>query len=251
MKKITQTIGSIFFLIISFIAIITAGILCLILRIISEKASFAMSAACMKFLRIIAGCKLDVKGLEKLDPKQNYIFTANHQSYFDIVVLYSALNYKLSFIAKTSLFMIPIFGWAMLTAGHIPINRSNPRKAKKSIDNACKRIIKKNQSILAFPEGTRSATGELGDFKLGILSIAKKVGIPIVPITINGARDVLPKKSIMVKPAKVEVIIADPIPKEEYIDKDKFTMGSRLKEIISENHNLTHNSEKISAAAGL
>jgi 1-acyl-sn-glycerol-3-phosphate acyltransferase len=182
--------------------------------------------------RMLSGAKINRCGLEKLDRKRNYIFIANHQSYFDIVVLYYSLPFKLSFIARKNLFYIPIWGWGIWAIGHIPVDRKNPRKAKKTIEKAIETIKEKNRSIFGFPEGTRSRTEEMGEFKLGLFSLALKTGIPIVPVAIHGARDILPKGSLMIRPGRVYITIADPIDISGYTQKDKFLLAEKAREII-------------------
>ena len=173
-----------------------------------------------------------MKNLEKLDRNAQYIFLANHQSLFDIIVLYLVLPYHLSFIAKKSLFYIPLFGWCLGVLGHIAIDRSNPQKAKKSIEKACMFIKKKKRSIFAFPEGTRSETGEMGEFKLGIFSLAITTGIDIIPVTINGTREIIPKNSFFVKPGDVDIVLHDPINITEYHKSNKAQLAEKTRKII-------------------
>jgi 1-acyl-sn-glycerol-3-phosphate acyltransferase len=211
---------------------IVYGITCILVRIISENISRCIAVLWCRHLGWLSGVKIIHRGLEKLDRKKNYIFIANHQSYFDIVVLYYTLPFKLTFIARKNLFYIPIWGWGIWAIGHIPVDRSNPRKAKKTIEKAIKTIKEKKRSIFGFPEGTRSMTEEMGEFKLGLFSLALKTGIDIVPVAIHGARDILPKGSLMIRPGTVYITIADPINISPYTQKDKFNLAEKAKEII-------------------
>ncbi|MBN1699246.1 MAG: 1-acyl-sn-glycerol-3-phosphate acyltransferase [Spirochaetales bacterium] len=208
------------------------GIVCLIVRILSERISRYIAVLWCRHLGWLSGVKVVSRGLERLDRKKNYVFIANHQSYFDIVVLYYALPYALSFIARKNLFYIPVWGWSIWAIGHIPVDRSNPRKAKKTFEKAVKTIKRKHRSIFGFPEGTRSRTGEVGEFKLGLFSLALKAGIDIVPIAIHGARDILPRGSFMIRPGTVYFTVDDPIEISAYDHSMKFTLAEDVRKRI-------------------
>lgn len=138
------------------------------------------------------------------DPSGRYILMANHQSWFDIPVLMTALKgHRFLFVAKDSLFRIPFFGQALSRIGYVAINRDNPRKGMKSIQEAIDKA--KNASILIFPEGTRC--NQLGEFKIGGMILAIKSERPIVPVLISGTDKVLPKNSLRITPGPVAVKI--------------------------------------------
>ncbi|GAB6037984.1 lysophospholipid acyltransferase family protein [Fundidesulfovibrio butyratiphilus] len=149
--------------------------------------------------------------LSALKPGQTYVFMANHQSQYDILVMFSALrNYPMRFVAKESLFKIPIFGWAMLRTGHIPVLRENSRKAMRSIDQAAE-AAKRGLCMLIFPEGTRNLdTSALADFKIGGMIMALKCERPVAPLIITGSGELLPKGKIVPKPGVVRVTALDP-----------------------------------------
>jgi 1-acyl-sn-glycerol-3-phosphate acyltransferase len=126
-------------------------------------------------LLFMCGIRVTTTGGEKLDAKTRYVFIANHQSYFDIPVLYAGLPFALSFIAKKELFFIPFFGWGIAAIGHIWIDRENARAARKSITRAIEKLKCQGISLVLFPEGTRSITGEVGEFKIGRASCRERV----------------------------------------------------------------------------
>lgn len=230
--KILKNIRSVFLLIWLVVSLLTLGILCVILRIFGEGVSRFFAKLWFRFVALVGGVKIQVTGLEKLDPQQHYILIANHESYLDILALYIALPYKLSFIAKKSLFRIPVFGWGMRASGHISIDRENPKKGKKSIAKAVKTINKHKKTIFAFPEGTRSYTGEMGPFKLGIFSLAMKTDLPLVPIAINGARDLLARNSILVKSGTINLSILEPIDISGYEVTEKAKLANTIRDKI-------------------
>jgi 1-acyl-sn-glycerol-3-phosphate acyltransferase len=132
-----------------------------------------------------AGIDLHAEGTELVDRHQRYILIANHSSYFDIPCLFAAIPQPIRFMAKISLFKIPIFGWAMLRSGFIPIDRKNRRTAVKSFEMAVDRIRKGN-TIVGFPEEGRSRTREMRPFERGGFLLAIRSGLAILPVAFDG-----------------------------------------------------------------
>ena len=164
----------------------------------------------------IAGIRLKVIGLEQLDSSRQYIFMANHQSNIDIPVLVQSLTkFQLRWVAKRELLFIPLFGWAMWASRHIVVDRSNRSKAMASLRKAKERI-EGGISVVLFPEGTRSADGQLLPFKRGGFVLAVKTQTPIVPITINGSGALLPRGDWRIRGGEIEVIVSEPVPLNEY-----------------------------------
>lgn len=217
------------------------GIFCMLVSGFSEKAGRWISHLWCKHLAFFSGVKVITRGMEKLDPRKNYLFVANHISYYDIVVLFPALPYKLSFIARKNLFYIPIWGWGIGLTGHIPVDRSNPKNARKSIEQGCIAINKHKRSVVGFPEGTRSRTNEMAEFKLGLFSLALQAGIDIVPVAIHGTQEILRRGSVNVHSGTVYIDIADPISIQGYTQRDKNTIAKRVWNII---HDLVEKEKK-------
>ncbi len=138
----------------------------------------------------LAGAKLHVHGSSDLPKGAPCIYYANHQSLYDIPALCPALPQALYFVAKKEILKVPVFGWGMWAIGMVFVDRSNPDRARISMQKAVK-AIQKGKHILAFPEGTRSRSGELQGFKKGIIHVAKNGQIPMVPIAIVGSKEVL------------------------------------------------------------
>jgi 1-acyl-sn-glycerol-3-phosphate acyltransferase len=157
-----------------------------------------------------AGIDLQTEGLENIDPKQRYILVANHYSYLDIPCIVSAVPQPIRFMAKVSLFKIPIFGWALGRAGFIPIDRKNRRTAVKSFDLAADRIRKGN-TIVIFPEEGRSRERTMRPFQRGAFLLALKSEKTIVPIAIDSTYDVFPVGAKRVTPGVVTIRIGQPI----------------------------------------
>lgn len=170
----------------------------------------------------LAGIKVEVD-LSALDPKGHYVFMCNHQSLFDIPILFDALwDYHMRFVAKESLFRIPIYGKALGNAGHISINRENRRAAMKSLDEAVA-SAQGGISPLIFPEGTRNPhLDKLLDFKVGGMVLALKCGLPVAPLVMEGTGKLLPKKSIFFNPDQlVRLRALPPVDPSAYSMKDR------------------------------
>ncbi len=150
------------------------------------------------------------QGKENIDRNQSYIIVANHQSVYDIVALYGWLGVDFRWVMKKELRKVPFLGFACEALGHIFIDRSNTKKALESLESAQK-IIVNGTSVILFPEGTRSKTGELGKFKKGAFKMACDLGLPVLPVTIHGTREIVQTKSLMLFPGKAKLVIHSPI----------------------------------------
>lgn len=159
----------------------------------------------------IARIRLEVEGLEKIEPGTHYIFTPNHLSYMDTPVLLATLPMNFRFLAKKGLFQIPFLGSHLKRAGHVPVALEDPRASIRALTQAARIINDRRISVLVFPEGGRSENGELQEFKDGAAYTAIKSGVPVVPIALCGTRAILPMHSLHVRGGKVKVRIGDPI----------------------------------------
>ena len=179
----------------------------------------------------LALCKVKVIGRENLDPKQSYVFVANHQGAFDIFLVYGFLNQNIKWVQKQSLRKIPLVGKASEIAGHVFVDNSSAASRVATIQKAKKQIVD-GVSIVMFPEGSRTRNGKLGRFKRGAFQIAIDMKLPIVPITINGSYDVMRVGSYIIRPCKMELIIHKPIPTENLTDNDIPALVQHTKDII-------------------
>ena len=168
-----------------------------------------------------SGVDLSVSGLEKLDPTKRYVLVPNHSSYLDIPCLLAALDTQpIRFMAKASLFKVPILGWGMLASGFIPIDRKRTSLGKASFDLAAKRIRGGN-TIVIFPEGGRSHERTMKPFKHGAFLLAMKSGLPLVPIAIRGTWESLPSTRLTIRPGPVEIVVGHPVDVSELSVKQK------------------------------
>jgi 1-acyl-sn-glycerol-3-phosphate acyltransferase len=133
-----------------------------------------------------------VEGRENLDRKQSYVFVSNHQGAFDIFLIYGFLNRNFKWMMKYQLRKIPFVGLACEYAHHIFVDKRGPKKIKATYDNA-RKILREGMSMVVFPEGARSFTGHMGKFRRGAFMLADELQLPVVPLTINGSFDVMPR----------------------------------------------------------
>lgn len=186
-----------------------------------------------------SGVRARITYLEPLPPGEAYIFAANHQSAFDILALLSKLKVQFRWLAKESLFKTPFMGWAMTRVGYIPINRSNPKSAYRSLLLAAKKV-ENGTSVLIFPEGTRQSPNQLGDFKKGGFILAVKSGRPLVPVSISGSAAVLPKKSFSIKPGLIDIVVGKPISTKEISVKAVEPLMEQVRAAIQEHYCPVH-----------
>jgi 1-acyl-sn-glycerol-3-phosphate acyltransferase len=160
----------------------------------------------------LAGARVHIRGTEQL-PDGPAIFMSNHQSNFDILALLATLPRQINWIAKKELFDIPVFGPSMRRGGYIPLDRSDGRKALKSMDNAA-RIIREGKSVVMFPEGTRSRDTRLLPFKRGGFLLALKASVPVVPVTISGSGQVNPAGRTRIYRGTITITLHPPLTPE-------------------------------------
>ena len=173
-----------------------------------------------------------VKGAENMKPGASYVITANHQSLYDIYVLYGWVGVDFKWVMKKELEKVPVLGFACKVLGHIFIDRSDTKKAVETI-NAAKTKIANGTSVLFFPEGSRSSDGAMKPFKKGAFKMALDLGLPILPVTINGTRNILPKGSIDLRPGNVTMIIHKPIPVTDYHEENMTELMDKTRVIMN------------------
>ncbi len=171
----------------------------------------AIARAWSKVLLAVCGVRVRMQGREKIAPDGSYIFASSHASYMDTPVILANIPVQFRFLAKKGLFSVPFLGWHLTRAGHVPVYRDNPRAAVRTLGLAADAVQKRGISLLVFPEGGRTPTGELQEFKDGAAYIAIRAGVPIVPVALIGTRAVLPFGSGTPRSGTVEMRVGDPI----------------------------------------
>ena len=178
-----------------------------------------------------AGVKFVVENRATLVPDQPYVFMANHASSLDIWTVFLVVPRRIRMLAKKQLARIPLFGWGMWAGRFIFIDRQNAVAARRSIDEAGRRIHD-GESVLIFPEGTRTRDGTLGPFKKGGFHLAVKAGVPIVPVALRGTGRLMPPGSFLLRAGTVTAILGQPIPTQGLSDEDRATLSERVRSAV-------------------
>lgn len=181
----------------------------------------------------IAKIDLDITGKIDTSEGQTYIFISNHTSLFDIPILVHALQVNLRIIYKKELEKIPLFGWGLALSPYISIVRDDPRNSMQSIDQAAS-FIRNGDSVVIYPEGTRSKDGKIQPFKRGAFLLASRAGKPIIPITIIGASQIMSPGSFRLSSGKVRVIIHEKVENNAQNKKDEVALMTKVFSIVAE-----------------
>jgi 1-acyl-sn-glycerol-3-phosphate acyltransferase len=212
---------------------VTYGFMTMILSPLSGPLARKVARLWCVHLLFLTRVKIVIRGASNIDHKMNYVFVANHQGYFDIPVLYTGIGSAISFIAKKELFSLPFFGWGMAAIGCISIDRKNPRNARASIMRAISVLKKNNLSLVLFPEGTRSQSDKVGEFKRASFTLAREAGVPVVPVAICGTGAIHNKSSNKIRPGTVTLIIGTPITTDKIQKLNKEELSGAVREIIA------------------
>jgi len=178
------------------------------------------------------GIRLVVEGLEHVDRTRSYVFMSNHQSVLDIGALVLTLPVSWRFVAKRELTRIPFFGWALALSDQIVIDRSNRTRSLRSLAHAAERI-RRGVNVIIFPEGTRSPTGELQEFEGGGFQLAIQAQVPILPATVSGSFDLIPKRSLAVHSGTIKVVYGAPIPTAGLRAEQRNELKERVRDAIA------------------
>jgi 1-acyl-sn-glycerol-3-phosphate acyltransferase len=225
-----------FFLLNAFIAIhsIIFCVWAIILSFFDKRgrlSHFYSAVPWAKTILWVCGARVKVKGQENVNRHEPRIYLSNHQSYFDIFTLLAHLPADFKFILKQELMRIPLFGFAMKRARYIAIDRGEPRKAVKSINDAVSKM-EEGSSMLIFPEGTRSEDGKLQPFKTGGFRLALKARFDVVPVAITNSRNIVPKGSLKINKGTIAMNIGTPISVKDYSKKDMDRLMARVREAM-------------------
>jgi 1-acyl-sn-glycerol-3-phosphate acyltransferase len=197
------------------------------------RAQHRLAQQWSRMLLAVCFVTCEVEGAEKLDPETSYVVVSNHSSYMDIPVLYTAIPLQIRFFAKKGLFSIPLLGWHLARAGHLPVVRGDARASLKSMSDGAKWIRERHISVLLFPEGGRSEEG-IRPFKEGAAYIAIKAGVPVVPVGLVNVRGVLPMHSLLLRPAHVKVFVGEPIETRNMTPRDRAQLNETMHERVTQ-----------------
>ena len=181
-------------------------------------------------LWFIGGIRMREVDKHRVKPFRTRVYMPNHQSLTDMPQVLYLLPKANGTLIKKEAFRVPVLGWAFHAAGFTPVDRSNPKAARASLEAAVT-AMKNGRSFVIAPEGTRSRTGELGPFKSGGFRLAARAGVPVVPITVTGARDILPKGGKLIYPGTIQVRYHDPVETSGIDPQDREAIGGLMEQV--------------------
>lgn len=172
-----------------------------------------------------------VTGTMPADPRRPYVVVSNHESFVDILLI-SHLPWEMKWLSKVEILRIPVLGWDMRLAGDVPVERGTGRSAVKAMKR-CREILAQRVSVIIFPEGTRSPTGEMLAFKDGAFRLAIDAGVPILPLVVHGTRTALPKHGWRFGRSEAEVRVLEPVDTTGMTVADVESLKNRVREVIA------------------
>jgi 1-acyl-sn-glycerol-3-phosphate acyltransferase len=183
---------------------------------------------------ILAASGVSVRVLhpERIDSSRSFVVAPNHESFYDIVVLFAALPLSLRFLAKRNLFRIPILGWSMAAAGFVPVDRGEPGRSAATIETGLARL-RHGISLVVFPEETRTRTGELLRFKAGAALLALRSGLPLLPVGIGGTFRIQRRGGFRITPSAVALAVGEPIPVDDRAARERGALTEALRERVA------------------
>jgi len=183
--------------------------------------------------RLIPIWKADIEGREKAEKGTTYIIISNHQSILDILFI-NCLRYRYKWISKIENISMPVLGWYLRMAGYITVDRGN-EGSKIEMFEKSKRCLMSGISIMIFPEGTRSATNNIGFFKRGAFQLALETDVPILPVIIDGTGGILPKHGLVFGSGyHVRIKVLDPILPEEFSTLNQDELALQINALMTE-----------------
>lgn len=178
---------------------------------------------------VTTGVNVEIAGGERLSRETACVFVSNHQSIYDIPIIFASLPFELRIIAKDSLGRFPFLGWHLRRSGHLLVDRRNPGAG---VFKRATSIVRDRLSLIVFPEGTRSADGTVGHFKAGIFLLAIQTRLPVVPLSVAGSRHVMKKGRLMTCPGRVRLTVHEPVATTGLSADAAKTLADRVRETI-------------------
>jgi len=216
--------------VIAVLAIIPFFGLCFLLRLRQPLLWYGKAA--MWLGPKVLGVRVEVQGREQIDRKRTYIFMSNHLSFLDGPLLFLVIPKAVRIILKKEIFRIPVVGLGMGYVGFVPVDRKGIKSGRRSIERAASLIREKGYSFLIFPEGTRSRDGCLQPFRRGGFYLTRLAGIPIVPITISGTYELMPRGQAWVRRGKVKVVFHPSLAIGDKKEKGMEELMDRVRTVI-------------------
>ena len=178
-------------------------------------------------------CPVVISGLERIDAAKGHVYAINHLSALDIPVVYAHLPTQFRIMAKKELFRYPFMGWHLRRSGQIAVDQQNPRNAIRSLGAAIE-TLRGGMPLVVFPEGGRSATGQIQPFLSGGFYAAIKAGVDVVPMALVGTYEILRMNTFHIRPGRIQLIAGHPISTAGYPARDMDALASRVQQVVED-----------------
>ena len=215
------------------IVILIAPVLLVCWALGLQEPLWLISKWAMRVGQRVFGINVEVSGLERFDHITSYVFMPNHLSFLDGPLMVMVIPQFVRVIIKKSIFRIPILGWTMRYVGCVPVDRKGESGGRRSIEKASRLVRERGYSFLIFPEGTRSVDGKLHRFRRGGFFLAIAGGAPIVPVTIRGTFESMPKGRFGAKRGTVSVVFHPPVPVDGYSERNVTELVEKVRATVS------------------
>ena len=179
------------------------------------------------------GVPLAVRGMEKIDTTRPHLYALNHLSALDIPAVYVAMPCHFRVMAKEEIFRYPFLGWHLRRSGQVSIEREHAVASMRSLNRAAA-VLKGGQPLVVFPEGGRSATGQVKPFLPGVFYVAIKAGVDVVPMALVGSYELLPMETFHIKPRPLELLVGEPVSSEGYGPRDMDKLAARVQKAVED-----------------
>ena len=186
-----------------------------------------------KVILKIIGAPIALRGMEKIDTSRPHLYTLNHLSALDIPAVYAGMPCHFRIMAKEEIFRYPFLGWHLRRSGQVSIEREHAVASMRSLNRAAA-ILKGGQPLVVFPEGGRSATGQVKPFLPGVFYVAIKAGVDVVPMALVGTFELLPMETFHIKPRPLELLVGEPISSEGYGPRDMDKLAASVQKAVED-----------------
>jgi 1-acyl-sn-glycerol-3-phosphate acyltransferase len=225
---------NILLVIVYFVLILLAIPLLLVCMLFGFRNAFlAYGRWMMRVGRLILGIDIEVAGLDRLDRKTPYVFMSNHLSFLDGPLLMTVIDRPARVIVKRFVFRIPVLGMGMRFSGYVPVDKEGTGAGRRSIARAAQLIQEKGYSFLIYPEGQRSWDGKMQPFRRGGFFLALDAGAPIVPVSISGTFELMPRGKWLVKKGLVRIVFHEPVSVLGYTPDQMPALMERVRTAVS------------------
>lgn len=191
------------------------------------------AAWCVRVGLRMAGVQIEVSGKENLLPDRQCIYMANHQSNIDPPLLLAVLPERIAMMGKKQLWSIPVLGTALRLGDFVPVHREVKEEARASVEETLETMKRSKVSFLVYPEGTRTRDGRLLPFKRGVFVLAIRSGLPIVPVTLDGVTNVMPKGRWEIYPGTVQVTVHPMVSTDGCTEEDRHQLAEKVRSTIA------------------